>query len=395
MKHLAVLGSTGSIGRSTLSVVESHPDRFRILALAAGRNIVVLRGQIARHRPMVVAVADPEDAKTLAREFLDTRFVSGVEGLEEVACCDEAELVVNGLTGSVGLAPTVSAIRAGHDIALANKESLVMAGELIMSEVERAGVILLPVDSEHAAIHQVLGSQPPIGVARLVLTASGGPFRDWPSHRIAQASVADALAHPTWKMGPKTTIDSATMMNKGLEIIEAHHLFAMPEEKIAVIVHPESLVHSLVEYRDGTSIAQLAPNDMRFPILYALSWPDRLPSRMERLDLGTAPSLSFEAPDEDRFPALGLARQALRDGGELPAVLNAANEVAVTTFLDGGCPLPAIVASVEATLDRWRDRSAPLTSIEQALDVDHDAREIAREQIRKYHSAEVGSEIRC
>ncbi|MGD9253871.1 MAG: 1-deoxy-D-xylulose-5-phosphate reductoisomerase [Holophagae bacterium] len=395
MKHLTILGSTGSIGGSTLSVVESHPDRFRIRALAAGRNIDSLRRQIARHRPALAAVARFEDARTLAQEFAETRFVFGAEGLEEVACCGEAELVVSCLTGSIGLAPTVAAIRAGKDIALANKETLVMAGDLVMSEVERAGVQLIPVDSEHAAIHQVLCSSSHVGVARLVLTASGGPFRDWPTHRIARASVADALAHPTWKMGRKTTIDSATLMNKGLEIIEAHHLFAVPEEKIAVIVHPESLIHSMVEYVDGTTIAQLAASDMRIPILYALSWPDRLPSRMGVLDLTTAPPLTFESPDEGRFPALGLARQALVAGGSMPAVLNAANEVAVAAFLDGRCALPTIAASVEATLDQWRDRNTPLEDIEQALAVDHDAREIASQEVRKYHSAGVGSEIRC
>jgi 1-deoxy-D-xylulose-5-phosphate reductoisomerase len=395
MKHIAVLGSTGSIGSSTLSVVESHPDRFKILALAAGQNIDLLRRQIAHHRPRVVAVAHSDDARILAQEFADTRFVSGADGLDEVACCEAVGAVVCGLTGSIGLAPTIAAIRAGKDIALANKETLVMAGGLVMSEVERNGVNLLPVDSEHAAIHQLLGSSSPVGVARLVLTASGGPFRAWPTHRIAEASVEDALAHPTWRMGPKTTIDSATMMNKGLEIIEAHHLFSMPEEKISVIVHPESLVHSMVEYLDGTTIAQLAPNDMRFPILYALSWPDRLPSRMVGLDLTLAPSLTFEAPDEGRFPALGLARWALRDGGEMPTVLNAANEIAVASFLDGHCTLPSIAASVEATLNRWSNRNTPLMDIEQAIAVDHDAREIAREEIRKYYEARIGSEIQC
>ena len=395
MKHIAVLGSTGSIGGSTLSVVESHPDRFRIVALAAGRNIDALRSQISRHQPAVVAVAHSEDVRTLEQEFVGIRFVAGAKGLEEAACHDEVETVVCGLAGSSGLAPTVAAIRAGKDIALANKETLVMAGELVMAEAKGAGVNLVPVDSEHAAIHQVLGRSSRGGVARLVLTASGGPFRAWPMHRIAQASVADALDHPTWKMGPKTTIDSATMMNKGLEIIEAHHLFAVPEEKIAVIVHPESLVHSMVEFSDGTTIAQLAPNDMRYPIFYALSWPDRHASRMDGLDLTTAPPLTFETPDEGRFPALGLARQALRDGGEMPAVLNAANEVAVASFLDGRCALPSITASVQATLDRWSDRNAPLTGIEQVRAVDLDARKIAREEVRKYHGAGMGSEIRC
>lgn len=395
MKRLAVLGSTGSIGTSTLSVVEAFADRFEVVALAGGRNIDLLRSQIARHRPTMVSVARLEDAKILAREFPDTGVVTGVDGLEEVACCESAEAVVSALVGSIGLAPTVAAIRAGKDIALANKETMVVAGDLVMTEVEQAGVNLLPVDSEHAALHQVLGTSSPTGVARLILTASGGPFRTWSSNRIAQATVADALAHPTWRMGPKITVDSATMMNKGLEIIEAHHLFAVPENQIEVVVHPESLIHSMVEYVDGTMIAQLAPNDMRFPILHALSWPDRLPNHMAGLDLTTAPPMTFETPDEERFPALGLARAALRSGGEMPAVLNAANEVAVSAFLDGRCPLPAIATTVEKTLDRWSARNCPLASIEQALAADCDARALAGEEIRKYIHAEVGSENRC
>jgi len=395
MKRLGVLGSTGSIGTSTLSVVEAFPDRFRIVALAAGRNVDLLRNQVARHRPEVVAVARTEDARILAREFADTRVVAGIDGLEEVACCEDVEMVVSALVGSVGLAPTVAAIRAGKDVALANKETMVVAGDLVTAEAERAGINLLPVDSEHAALHQALGRGSSAGVARLVLTASGGPFRTWSSDRMAQATVSDALAHPTWRMGPKITVDSATMMNKGLEIIEAHYLFAMPADCIEVVIHPESLIHSMVEYIDGTMIAQLAPNDMRFPILYALSWPDRLPSRMPRLDLAAAPPMTFETPDEGKFPALGLARSALRAGGEMPAVLNAANEVAVASFLDGRCPLPAIAMTVDTTLERWSARNKPLASIEQALAADRDARDVAREEIRKYLHAEVGSENRC
>lgn len=395
MKRLGVLGSTGSIGTSTLSVVEAFPDRFQIVALAAGRNVDLLRSQVARHRPAVVAVSRTEDARILAREFADTRVVAGFDGLEEVACCQDVEMVVSALVGSVGLAPTVAAIRAGKDIALANKETMVVAGDLVNTEAERAGINLLPVDSEHVALHQALGRGSSAGVARLVLTASGGPFRTWSSDRMAQATVSDALAHPTWRMGPKITVDSATMMNKGLEIIEAHYLFAMPADCIEVVIHPQSLIHSMVEYIDGTMIAQLAPNDMRFPILYALSWPDRLPSRMPRLDLAAAPPMTFETPDEEKFPALGLARSALRAGGEMPAVLNAANEVAVASFLDGRCPLPAIAMTVDTTLERWSTRNRPLASIEQALAADRDARDVAREEIRKYLHAEVGSENRC
>jgi len=395
MKRVAVLGSTGSIGTSTLSLVEAFSDRFQIVALAAGRNVELLRSQVAHHKPQLVAVARAEDARTLAREFGHTRFVDGFDGLEEVACFEAAQMVVSALVGSIGLAPTVAAIRAGKDIALANKETLVVAGGLVMAEVEQAGINLLPVDSEHAALHQALGNASPDNVTRLILTASGGPFRTWSPNRIANANVADALAHPTWKMGPKISIDSATMMNKGLEIIEAHHLFALPEDHIEVVIHPESLIHSIVEFVDGALIAQMAPNDMRFPILHALSWPDRLPSRMPGLDLLAAPPMTFESPDENRFPSLRLAREALRAGGEMPAVLNAANEVAVASFLDGLCSLPAIAASVEATLDRWSAHNSPLASIEQALAADREARDVAGEELRKYLDTEVGSESRC
>ncbi len=395
MKRIAVLGSTGSMGTSTLSVVAAFPDRFQIVALAAGSNVQLLREQVAHHKPLVVAVARAEDAKTLAREFTDTRFIDGLDGIEEVACFEAAGMIVSALVGSIGLAPTVAAIRAGKDIALANKETLVVAGGLVMAEAKRAGINLVPVDSEHSALHQVLGTEPPESVARLILTASGGPFRTWSSKRIAEAKVADALAHPTWKMGPKITIDSATMMNKGLEIIEAHHLFTVPEDLIEVVVHPESLIHSMVEFVDGALIAQMAPNDMRFPILHALSWPDRLPSRMPGLDLLTAPPLTFEPPDEDRFPSLRLAREALGAGGEMPAVLNAANEVAVASFLDGLCSLPTIAATVDATLNRWSARNSPLVSIAQALTADREARSVAREELRKYLHTGVGSESRC
>jgi 1-deoxy-D-xylulose-5-phosphate reductoisomerase len=395
MKRVAVLGSTGSIGTSTLSVVEAFPEHFQIVALAAGHNIELLRTQVTHHQPRLVAVARAEDARVLAREFANTQFVDGPDGIEEVASFEAAEVVVSALVGSIGLAPTVAAIRAGKDIALANKESLVVAGDLVMAEAERAGINLLPVDSEHSALHQALGTTPSESVKRLILTASGGPFRTWPPHRITEATVADALDHPTWTMGPKITIDSATMMNKGLEIIEAHHLFAVPEDLIDVVVHPESLIHSVVEFIDGTLIAQLGPNDMRHPILHALAWPDRLQSPMPCLDLLATPPLTFEAPDEERFPALRLARAALRAGGEMPAVLNAANEVAVDSFLGGLCSLPSIAATVEATLDRWSERNRPLADFEQALAADREARVTAKEELRKYLHAGVGSDSRC
>ncbi len=395
MKTLAVLGSTGSIGRSTLSVVEAFPDRFRIAALAAGRNLQVLTDQIVRHRPTLVAVAERDQAEILAARFPGLRVAWGTQGLLDVSCHADVDMVVAALVGALGLTPTVTAVRAGKDIALANKETLVVAGALVMREVARAGVHLLPVDSEHNAIHQALRVGPAATVRRLILTASGGPFRSWPADRIRRASVADALAHPTWRMGTKITVDSATMMNKGLEIIEAHHLFGMTEERIDVLVHPQSLVHSLVEYVDGTMIAQLSINDMRFPILYALAWPDRLPTPLGSLDLAAAGQLAFEEPDPQRFPALGLARAALRAGGEMPAVLNAANEVAVQAFVDGHCSFGTITDTVERVLDRWHNRNRPVETIEQALTADREARRMALGDLGNASAHETGSSKRC
>jgi len=391
MKRLAVLGSTGSIGTSTLSVVEAFPERFEVVALAAGRNLERLREQVGRHRPSMVAVAERDDALALERELDGARVLWGDEGLVEVACHEDADITVSALVGSLGLAPTLAAIRAGKDIALANKETLVVAGELVMAETARQGVNLLPVDSEHNAIHQGLRVGPAESVRRLLLTASGGPFRTWPAERVRRATVDDALAHPTWKMGPKISVDSATMMNKGLEIIEAVHLFGVPEDRIAVVVHPQSLVHSLVEYEDGTLIAQLSTNDMRFPILYALSWPERLPSPLPPLDLVSAATLTFEAPDDERFPAMGLARAAIRAGGELPAVLNAANEVAVAAFLAGRVPLTAIPAAVEAALDTWEARNRPLRDLEQALEADAEARRATSRWLEEFPPSGQGS----
>jgi 1-deoxy-D-xylulose-5-phosphate reductoisomerase len=394
VKRLAVLGSTGSIGTSTLSVVEAFPERFSVVALAAGANLDLLRVQAERFAPDLVSVADPEAARELRQALPGVRVVGGQDGLTEVACHPDADTVVAALVGSVGLVPTLSAIEAGKDIALANKETLVVAGELVMAAARRRGVAILPVDSEHNAIHQALRVGPDGSVRRLILTASGGPFRTWPQERIQAATVDEALAHPTWKMGPKITIDSATMMNKGLEIIEAHHLFCLPEERIAVLIHPQSLVHSLVEYIDGTLIAQLSINDMRFPILYALAWPERLPSPFEGLDLAAAADLTFEAPDEERFPAIALARAALREGGEMPAILNAANEVAVAAFLEHRIPFPAITEVIADTLNRHAARNCPLESLEQAVAADSQARREATGAALKYALRVPGSRER-
>jgi 1-deoxy-D-xylulose-5-phosphate reductoisomerase len=392
MKNLAILGSTGSIGRSTLAVVETFPERFQVVSLAAGHNTNLLRSQIRRHSPAVVSVAERSKAQSLAAEFPNVKVCWGTDGLAEVGCQPDVHMVVVALVGAVGLLPTLKAIRAGKDIALANKEVLVMAGTLVMREVAEAKVDLLPVDSEHNAIHQALRAGAPEEVQRLILTASGGPFRNWPAERIAEATVADALAHPTWKMGAKITVDSATMMNKGLEIIEAHHLFGIPERQIDVLVHPESLVHSFVEYRDGALIAQLSINDMRLPILYALTWPNRIPSPLPSLDLAEAANLSFERPDSQRFPALGLARAALRSSGEMPAVLNAANETAVRAFLDGSCAFGDIAVAVRTVMEQWDVYNRALECVEQVVAADRKARAMTNSMIGKYSSTQKGSQ---
>jgi len=335
VRRLALLGSTGSIGEQTLEVVAAFPDRFRVVALAAGRRVERLREQVERFRPQRVSVAEEADAATLRRVLpAGVEVRSGEEGLEAVATAP-SDLVVAGLVGAVGLRPTLAAVRAGRDVALANKEVLVMAGALVRREIEAAGVRLLPVDSEHSAIFQALAGQRREDVDRLVLTASGGPFRTWPAERIEGASVEEALAHPNWDMGPKITIDSATLLNKGLEVIEARWLFDVEPGRIDVVVHPQSIVHSLVEFRDGSVLAQLGLPDMRVPIAVALAWPERLPLDLPRLDLAAAGRLDFEEPDRKRFPCLDLAFRALEADEAAPAALNAANEVAVSAFLDG------------------------------------------------------------
>lgn len=381
MKRLAVLGSTGSIGTSTLEVVRAHPAGFRIIALAAGRNIDLLRRQIVEHRPALVSVTGDADGRNLKSEFPAIEVVTGPDGLERAACHADVDMVVAALVGSVGLTSTMAAIRSGKDIALANKETLVVAGDLVMGEVKRMGVNLLPVDSEHCALHQAIRVGPADAVARLILTASGGPFRTWSRSRMETATIEQALAHPTWRMGPKISVDSATMVNKGLEIIEAHHLFAIPEDRIDVVIHPQSLVHSLVSHVDGSLVAQLSINDMRIPILYVLGWPDRLSSTADFLDLTKVGRLDFSAPDADRFPALALARAALRAGGEMPAVLNAANEVAVEAFLGGRCSFGRIAATIDAVMNRWSPRNRPLDSVDQAVRADVEARRMALDQL--------------
>lgn len=377
MKSLSILGSTGSVGTTTLDVIRSHPERFRVVALAAGRNLELLEQQAAEFQPGLVSVATAEDARALADRLPSTKIVFGRDGLERAADHESAHLVVSALVGAAGLAPAVAALRAGKDLALANKEALVMAGELVMSEVERAGVSLRPIDSEHSALGQLLQAVPAETVDRLILTASGGPFRTWSRARMETATIDEALAHPTWRMGPKISIDSATLMNKGLEIIEAHHLFATPEDRIDVVVHPQSLVHAAVRFMDGTLMAQLSVSDMGVPILRALSSPESPPPRATTLDLAEVGRLDFEKPDLDRFPALHLAREVLRVGGELPAVLNAVNEVAVGVFLSGNCSFDRIAGTMSAVMERWIHPHRIITTVEQALAVDAEARRLA------------------
>ncbi|MFN3413155.1 MAG: 1-deoxy-D-xylulose-5-phosphate reductoisomerase [Thermoanaerobaculum sp.] len=377
MKVLSILGSTGSIGTSTLDVVRHFPDRFHVVALAAGHNVERLARQVEEFRPQLVAVADEEKALALAHRFPGLEVVAGDEGRLAVATHPQATTVVGALVGALGLPATYAAVKAGKELLLANKETLVVAGSLIMDEARRSGSQIIPVDSEHNGLFQALRVGPPGTARRLILTASGGPFRTTPLSELARVTPEQALAHPTWRMGAKISVDSATMMNKGLEVIEAHHLFAFPPEAIDVVIHPESRVHALVEYMDGTLIAQLSVNDMRFPILYALAYPERLASPFGRLDLAAVGSLHFEPPDDGRFPSLALARQALQAGGTAPAVLNAANEVAVELFLAGQLPFLGIPELVRTVLEE--EPVAPLTSLGEALAADERARRRARE----------------
>ena len=383
-RPIALLGSTGSIGEQTLDVVTAFPERYRVTALAAGRNLDKLAEQVRRFRPELVAVAEPAGAQALRSKLGDvaTEIVSGPEGLEAVAT-HEAELVVSALVGAVGLAPTLAAIRAGRHIALANKEVMVTAGALVLREVKAAGVELLPVDSEHSAIFQCLAGQRLEDVHKITLTASGGPFRTWETARIAQATVKEALNHPNWDMGPKITIDSATLMNKGLEVIEARWLFDVPPEDIDVVVHPQSIVHSLVEFADGSVLAQLGLPDMRVPIAVALAHPERLPLELPRLDLAALGRLDFEAPDRKRFPCLDLAFAALGGDEAAPAVLNAANEVSVAAFLEERIPFPAIAAVNGAVLEAHfaRAGAGELRDLADVTEADAWARACARERL--------------
>ncbi len=353
MKVLSLLGSTGSIGCAVLAVVRQFPGRYAIAGLAAGRNVELISRQVREFSPELISVLDEEHAsllKDLLPVSYHNRIVWGTEGNIRVASLERAAMTVSAIVGAAGLLPTLAAIEAGKDIALANKETLVMAGKLVMTAVKRHGVRLLPVDSEHSAIFQALEAGRKEDVAKIILTASGGPFLAKKAGEMLHVTREQALAHPNWSMGKKISIDSATLMNKGLEVIEARWLFDMPIDGIKVVVHPQSIVHSLVEFQDGSVVAQLGIPDMRIPIAYALSYPKRLPLALKPLQLSQCGNLQFHEPDHERFPALALAYQAIRYGGVMPAVLNGANEIAVGAFLEGRINFPDIIALVTKVL---------------------------------------------
>ena len=373
MKNVVLLGSTGSIGTSTVKVAEDLPDRIRLVGLAAGNNAELLLKQARHHRPIAIAIANPEKARDLGKFFgATTEVFSGDEGLIKLATLPAADIVLIAIVGTAGLKPALAAIRAGKDIAIASKEILVMAGEIVMNEARKHGVRVLAVDSEHSAIFQCLEGKPPGSVRKLWLTASGGPFRQTPKEDFANITVERALKHPSWVMGRKITIDSATLFNKGLEMIEARWLFDIGIERVGVLVHPQSIVHSMVEFVDGSLLAQLSTPDMCLPIQYALTYPDRAPSERVQTNFAKLGSLTFEEPDVERFPAIDLARRAGEAGGTLPSVLNAANEVAVEAFVNGKSSFPQITETVRRTMDAHR--VVPHPTLEQILEADAWAR---------------------
>jgi 1-deoxy-D-xylulose-5-phosphate reductoisomerase len=394
MKNIAIIGSTGSIGRQTLAVIEASPEHYRVVALAAGGNLEELVGQITRHRPQMVSVADEVRAAELrdrlgsrvqelgaGQEFAIPEIAWGRAGLLDVATHPAATLVVSAAVGVVGLEATYAAVRAGKHVALSNKEVLVAAGELVMAAVAASGVALLPVDSEHNAIHQCMRAGRREEVRRVILTASGGPFRRSRLAEVASATPEQALAHPNWKMGQRITIDSATMMNKGFEVIEARWLFGVRPDQIEVVIHPQSTIHSMVEYVDGSILAQLGPTDMRMPIQYALTYPEREASNGVQLDWSGLRRLDFEKPSMRRFPCLRLARQALEQGGAQPCALNAADEVAVAAFLERRLPFGGIAEVIESVLERMP--RVQLGTVDDVLAADLEARRLASEEITR------------
>ncbi|RUM34468.1 MAG: 1-deoxy-D-xylulose-5-phosphate reductoisomerase [Desulfobulbus sp.] len=394
MKTLSLLGSTGSIGQNVLAVVRTFPDRFRIAGLAAGKNISELAAQVKEFAPVCISVADESSVaplKELLPAIFHERIFHGDDGNRKVATLAETDMVISAVVGAVGLLPTLDAIAAGKDIGLANKETLVMAGRLVMRAVKEQGVSLLPIDSEHSAIFQALEAGRRSDVGMIILTASGGPFRTMEQGELPQVTPAQALDHPNWDMGQKISIDSATLMNKGLEVIEAKWLFDVAADKIRVVVHPQSIVHSLVEFIDGSVVAQLGIPDMRIPIAYALSYPERIELGLSRLSLSDCGNLSFEKPDYERFPALRLAFDVLEEGGVKPAVLNAANEVAVASFLDEKIGFTAITRVVAATLQHFE--SGDDLDLDAILAADARARILAKQEIKQLSTTGADSDV--
>jgi 1-deoxy-D-xylulose-5-phosphate reductoisomerase len=379
MKNVVLLGSTGSIGTSTVKVAEDLPDQIRLLALAAGNNSELLFEQTRKHKPAAISISNPAKAKELQNELgTSTQVYSGSDGLLKLATLPAADIVLIAIVGTAGLQPALAAIRAGKDIAVASKEILVMAGEIVMNEARKHGVRVLAVDSEHSAIFQCLDGKPSSSIRKLILTASGGPFRDktlWPKEKFSEIAVERALKHPSWVMGKKITIDSATLFNKGLEMIEARWLFDIEMARVGVVVHPQSIVHSMVEFVDGSLIAQLSTPDMCLPIQYALTYPERAASDRVQTNFPKIGTLTFEEPDTERFPAIELARKAGEVGGTLPAVLNAANEIAVEAFVNRKINFPQITELVRRTMDAHKVVSHP--TLEQILEADNWARRTA------------------
>jgi 1-deoxy-D-xylulose-5-phosphate reductoisomerase len=386
MKRLAVLGSTGSIGVNTLDIAGRFKNEFKVVALSAGSNIQLLREQIERFEPKVVSVLNEALAEALKKKISrhETEVLHGVEGLIQISALSEVDLVVSALVGAAGLIPTISAIKARKPIALANKESLVMAGKIIVEEARKNGVTILPIDSEHSAIFQAMTGRSKDEVKRIILTASGGPFLNLPYEKMKEVTSEEALRHPTWDMGRKVSIDSASLMNKGLEVIEARWLFSIPVERIVVQIHPQSVVHSMVEYIDGSIVAQMGITDMRIPISYALSYPNRLRLDLPPLDLFHVNELTFLPPDMERFPCLRLAYRSMEVGETMPAVLNAANEVSVNSFLEGTIRFTDIPEIVETVMELHEVK--PLTTLDDALRADQWARERTKNLIEEIRS---------
>lgn len=381
MKNITVLGSTGSIGRSTLDVISHNRESFRVVALTAGRNIKLLESQIREFKPRVVAVADSRTAEALAKKVRKIEILSGPDGISQVAAYSGSDFVISSIVGAAGLMPTISAIRAGKNVGLANKEALVMAGGIVMKAAARNKVRVIPVDSEHSAVFQCIGSHTPDQISRIILTASGGPFVNKTLKDLKDIKAQDALKHPNWSMGRKISIDSATLMNKGLEVIEACWLFNMPAGKVDVLVHPQSVVHSLVEFRDRSCLAQMSTPDMRGPISYALAYPSRLKDPIPGLRLDQVRTLTFSEPDHRTFPCLSYAYEAMREGGTMPCALNAANEVAVNAFLDGRIGFTRIPYLLKKTLDSHDVR--PASALGAVLEADRWARETTEKNITR------------